>query len=138
MENNTLHSVPTFGYELIRDRVLSSILGKHEKAILYWAGKDLARNFPLNSIDEMITFFADAGWGELTLVKENKDERLLELHFGDMDVPMEIRCYRLEAGFLAAQFERLCGFLTECFEEKNKKKKIIQFKLKTDLKEPVK
>ena len=39
--------VTSFGYELIRDHVLASILGKHEKDILYWAGKDLARKFPL-------------------------------------------------------------------------------------------
>ena len=42
-----MKSFPIFGYELMRDFLLPTILGKHEKDILYWAGKDLARKFPL-------------------------------------------------------------------------------------------
>ena len=40
METITKQKVPVFGYEIIRDHVLSNILGKHENEILYWAGKD--------------------------------------------------------------------------------------------------
>ena len=74
MNTITKQEVPVFGYEIIRDHVLSNILGKHESEILYWAGKDLARKFPLYSMEEAQQFFLEAGWGQLTLLKENKDE----------------------------------------------------------------
>lgn len=44
MENKT---IPVFGYDILRDYLLPTILGKHEKDVLYWAGKDLARKFPV-------------------------------------------------------------------------------------------
>ena len=65
-------TVPTFGYELIRDHVLSTILGKHEDDILYWAGKDLARKFQMFSMEETISFFEEAGWGQLKLEQFQK------------------------------------------------------------------
>ena len=137
MESTTKHQIPLFGYELIRDHVLSNILGKHENEILYWAGKDLARNFPLYSMDEAQQFFIEAGWGVLTLLKESKDEVIYTLSETSNPDQIEKRCFRLEAGFLAAQKERNIGFLTECFEEKNVKQNMVTFKLKTDLKEPI-
>ena len=57
MLNNPSNSISSFGYELIRDHVLSSILGKHEDDILYWAGKELARKFACKSQEEIIAFF---------------------------------------------------------------------------------
>ena len=47
------------------------------------------------------------------------------------------RCFRLEAGFLAQQQQKLGGFMTECFEEKLVKKNTVQFHVKWDLKEKV-
>ena len=138
MNTITKQEVPVFGYEIIRDHVLSNILGKHENEILYWAGKDLARKFPLYSMEEAQQFFQEAGWGQLTLLKESKDE-LTYVLTESSSIPLQIenRCFRLEAGFLAAQKERNLGFLTECFEEKNLKQNSVTFKLKSDLKEPI-
>ena len=137
MEQSSTSVVPSFGYELIRDHVLSSILGKHEDDILYWAGKELARKFPLFSMSEASMFFNEAGWGELTLDKESKDEALYTLHLDSGSLKIEDRCFRLEAGFLAEQQQRNIGYLCECFEEKNVKQNSVVFKLKWDLKEPV-
>jgi len=53
-------TVPAFGYELIREELISDLLGKDRPAILYWAGKRLARNYPLFSLDEMKEFFLNA------------------------------------------------------------------------------
>ncbi len=136
-KNEEKTTMPTFGYELIRDHVLASILGKHEEDILYWSGKELARKFQMFSMDEAISFFKEAGWGDLRLVKLDKDEAFYELT-GDAELlNMQQRCFKLEAGFLAQQQQKLGGFLTECYEEKALKKHQILFHVKWDLKEAI-
>ncbi|WP_107942926.1 YslB family protein [Metasolibacillus fluoroglycofenilyticus] len=138
METGNTKMIPTFGYEIIRDYVLSSILGKHEEDVLYWSGKEIARKFPLFSMEEAAAFFKEAGWGTLTLEKETKDSRTYILT-GDADIlRFDSRCFRLEAGFLAQQLQHQIGFLTECYDEKNSKKQLVQFQLKSDLKEVIK
>lgn len=129
--------ISAFGYELIRDHVLSTILGKHEEDILYWAGKDLARKFPLFSIDEAPSFFIEAGWGILELEKQSKDEASYLLTGDPELLKISERCFRLEAGFLAEQQQKAGGFLTECYEEKFLKRNQVRFRVKWDLKEKV-
>ena len=34
MANDNVRLIPAFGYEIIRDQILSSVLGKHEKEII--------------------------------------------------------------------------------------------------------
>ncbi|PZX07019.1 putative hydrocarbon binding protein [Psychrobacillus insolitus] len=126
--------VTSFGYELIRDHVLASILGKHEKDILYWAGKDLARKFPLYIMEEAITFFQQAGWGTLTLDKTTKDSAYYSLQTYNLPQSGVSRTHRLEAGFLAEQQQKISGFLTECYDEQVKKNGIVTFQLKWDVK----
>lgn len=131
------NTVPSFGYEIIRDYLLPSILGKHEKDVLYWAGKDLARKFPCTDIQLIISFFQDAGWGVLTLEKEEKDGYIFHLT-NDADLlKVEERSFRLEAGFIAQQIQALQGCLTECFDEKREKQQQVIFTLKWDKKEKV-
>lgn len=132
-----MKTIPAFGYEVIRDNVLSSILGKHEEDILYWAGKDLARKFPLFSMAEAVTFFTEAGWGELTLEKEKGDEAFYLLTNEEDIFNIEMRCFSLEAGFLAEQTQKIGGYLTECYCEKNTKHNYVKFHIKWDLKERV-
>ena len=137
MEGYKMKTIPTFGYEIIRDHLLQSILGKHEDDVLYWAGKELARKFPLYSMDEAATFFEEAGWGRLILEKETKDEThyILTAIDEESSLNIEQRCFRLEAGFLAQQKQKQLGFLTECYEEKEIKKNMINFTVKWDSKE---
>ena len=138
MVDNDMKTIPTFGYELIRDNILRSILGKHEEEVLYWAGKELARKFPLFSTEEATSFFEQAGWGTLAIEEEGKDSATFILT-GDVDIlKFEERCFRIEAGFLAEQFQNLNGFLTECYEQKNVKQHTVTFNVKWDLKEPIK
>lgn len=138
METDQMKTIPMFGYEIVRDYILSSILGKHEGDVLYWAGKEVARKFPLFSMEEAATFFKEAGWGCLTLEKESKDSRTYILT-GDKDrLKIESRCFKIEAGFLAQQMQQHVGYLTECYEEKNVKQQCIKFILKSDLKEEIK
>ena len=138
MVYNDMKTIPTFGYELIRDNILRSVLGKHEEEVLYWAGKELARKFPLFSIEEATSFFEQAGWGTLAVEKEGKDSAIFLLT-GDADIlKFEERCFRIEAGFLAEQIQKLNGYLTECYEQKNIKHSTVKFNVKWDLKEPTK
>ncbi|WP_455675054.1 YslB family protein [Pradoshia sp.] len=130
--------IPSFGYELIREFLLVDLLGKEGPQLLYWAGKQLARRFPLSTIDETIAFFKDAGWGDLRIVKESKDEAKWELS-GELIKRRyainEEANFQLEAGFLAAQMENLKKAVSEAYEEQKKKANIVYFTIKTDNKD---
>ncbi|MCG7346419.1 YslB family protein [Sporosarcina sp. ACRSL] len=137
--NKQSYETPSqLGYEIIRDHVLPNILGKHEDDILYWSGKEVARKFPIFSVDELPDFFREAGWGHLTAYdgKTAKDEAIFILEITDQTV-LENRSYHLEAGFIAEQFQKLNGFLTECYAEKFPKENHIRFLVKWDTKTQV-
>ncbi len=137
MIDQNMKTIPLFGYELVRDHILRSVLGKHEEEVLYWAGKELARKFPLFTLDEAPLFFEQAGWGTLSIEKEEKDE-IIYILSGETDIlKVEERCFRIEAGFLAEQIQKINGFLTECYEEKSSKQGVVKFNVKWDLKEPI-
>lgn len=99
-------SVSVFGYELIRDVLLTEVLGNDASAILYWGGKSLARRFPCVDFEELSSFFAEAGWGQITLVKESKNEQMFHLSGGMTERRFEVQTnpfFTLEAGFIAEQ-----------------------------------
>lgn len=135
---NTINESPTrFGYEILRDHVLPSILGPHESDILYWAGKEVARKFPIFNVEELPTFFTEAGWGMLSLEKENKHETYYILTNDADTMKAAHRTFHLEAGFIAEQYQKLGGLLTECFAEPIQKGEAIQFHVKWDPKAEV-
>lgn len=124
MENQVEeHSIPDFGYILIRDILLPNLLGKETNFILYWAGKELARKFPLKNMEEIFDFFYKAGWGTLSILEKKKNEMKLEL-----SSPMATKrlkeiencSFQIEAGFLAQQIELQQNALTEAFEHPKK------------------
>ncbi|CAM5201938.1 hypothetical protein UACE39S_00054 [Ureibacillus acetophenoni] len=129
--------VPAFGYEILRDYALPTILGKHEEDVLYWVGKDLARKFPCSDLQLIISFFEDTGWGVLSLEKELKDGYIFNLTNEPDLLNIEKRKFRLEAGFIAEQIQIFKGFLTECYDEKKEKSNVIQFTVKWDVKEKI-
>ncbi|MFC2684649.1 MAG: DUF2507 domain-containing protein, partial [Limosilactobacillus oris] len=53
----------------LRDVILPAILGKETDEMLYWIGKDLARQYPVASPADLITLTHQLGLGELTLEK---------------------------------------------------------------------
>ena len=135
-ENGPL--IPAFGYELVREFLLDDLLGKEGPQLLYWAGKQLGRRFPLSTIDETIAFFTDAGWGDLRIVKESKDEVKLELS-GELIQRRyainEHANFQLEAGFLAFQLENMKRAVSEAYEEQKKRANMVYFTVKTDNKD---
>ncbi|MFE8696939.1 YslB family protein [Cytobacillus sp. FJAT-53684] len=137
---NTTESVPLFGYELIREVLLHELLGNDTPEILYWAGKRLARKYPMDTLNEVVEFFQKSAWGDLSIVKESKNEMELEL-FSPI---IKMRCsqnnpctFQLEAGFIAEQIESQKEVICEAFEHPNKKKGKIHFTVKWDKKDSI-
>jgi predicted hydrocarbon binding protein len=126
-------SISMFGYELIREILLPEILGKDTPEILYWAGKRLARKYPLLDIDQIIDFFAKASWGQLELIKENKTEFQFELMSPLIVSRVKSKAehfFQLEAGFLAQQIELQKEANAETFEHPVKKSNKVLFTVK--------
>ncbi|WP_026690585.1 YslB family protein [Alteribacter aurantiacus] len=123
VEQETPTSDPRFSYDLLRHALLPELLGKDEEAILYWAGKSLARKYPLTDFDEMQRFFYKAQWGVLKKVKEKKHETLFEL--SSTNLTAEHAPVSLECGFLAEQIQKQTGFISEAAYELKKKKPLL-------------
>lgn len=123
-------TIPAFGYELVRETLLKDILGKDYRAILYWGGKNLARKYPLGTIQDIINFFESSGLGTLVVAKENKNEMIFELT-SDLITNRFARdseySYQLEAGFLAEQLQNIMGMEAETMEQQKKKSNTIIF-----------
>ncbi|WML45593.1 YslB family protein [Neobacillus sp. PS3-40] len=129
-----------FGYELLREVLLPEILGKDTPEILYWAGKRLARIYPLNTLEEMIEFFNRAAWGDLTLKSENKNEMEFELTSPLIISRVKSKAehfFQLEAGFLSQQIQNQKEVIAEAFEHPIKRSHKIQFTVKWDNKDQI-
>ena len=142
IKNNILteDSVSIFGYELIREVLIPEILGVDAPDILYWAGKKIARIYPLDNISEIIVFFKDAGWGNLTVTNETKNEMELELSSTIITKRMQDQTkphFQLEAGFLAEQIEKQRQVVTEAFEHTKKRTNKVFFTVKWDSKDSI-
>jgi predicted hydrocarbon binding protein len=133
-------NISSFGYEIIREILLPDLLGKETASILYWAGKSLARKYPLKTIEDVITFFDKAGWGTLTIISESKDELEFELTSPLIAARLahkENCTFQLEAGFLAQQIELQKSLVTEAYEQQKKRAKKIVFTVKWDKKDTI-
>jgi predicted hydrocarbon binding protein len=133
-------AISAFGTELIRQILLPELLGKETASILYWAGKSLARRYPLETVSDIITFFEKAGWGTLSIVEERKDELHVELSGAIIAARFALHehcTFQLEAGFLAQQIEQQKRFVTEAFEQQKKRENKVLIIIKWDRKQEV-
>lgn len=112
---NALIDSTHFPYILIRDFLLSNMLGEDMDEILYWSGKELARQFLLTEKEDITESFSHCGFGELVVLKKDKYKQTFQLK-GDL---IETRLlnpaasFQLEAGFLAEQMTHLSGYTCE-------------------------
>lgn len=118
-----------FGYTLFRDYILPSVLGRHEDEILYWAGKELASEFPLFDMDEAAGFFNEAGWGFLSIASAGKREITYELKPNPELVRKGRCCFSVEAGFLAGQYQKIHDRISECRPEPDRRQGIVKLTL---------
>ncbi|MBP2240648.1 putative hydrocarbon binding protein [Cytobacillus eiseniae] len=139
-QEKTTEAVHIFGYELIREVLLQEILGSDAPEILYWAGKRLARKYPMATIEDVFEFFQKASWGSLSILKESKNEMELELFSPliKLRYSENSQCtFQLEAGFIAQQIELQKEVICEAFEHPNKKKGKVRFTVKWDKKDSI-
>ena len=133
-------NISIFGYELIREVLLPDILGKDAPEILYWAGKRLARKYPLKTIDEVIQFFSRAAWGDITIKNEKKDELEFELISPLLVSRVKSKAehfFQLEAGFLAQRIEYQKEAVAETFEHPVKHAQNVLFTVKWDKRDKI-
>ncbi|WP_017756048.1 YslB family protein [Calidifontibacillus oryziterrae] len=135
--NETLShlTIPAFGYELIREALLKDLLGKDYSSILYWSGKNLARQMPLQSLDEIISFYKKSGWGNLEIIKERKGEMIFSLKSDWIHNRLQREgeiSFHIEAGFLAEQIRNAFGHEAEAMEEQKKKTSEVIITVKWD------
>lgn len=133
------YHVSAFGYDLIREILIPELLGKDTPYLLYWAGKSLARKFPLETIEQIVDFFSQAAWGSLLIKEENKNE--IEFEIASERITHLIKqksrtSFQLEAGFLAQQIEMQKKLICEGFEHPKKRSGKVQITVKWDKKDP--
>jgi len=123
----------------LRDVLLPAILGSENSEISYWAGKQLATQFPLASVDDLCTFFAQINFGQLTLTKHKKETYFFTLtgqivtdRLNDFDEPD----FQLEAGFIAQTVESQLRVVTEAKATIDNHKNVTIF-VQTDSKAPI-
>lgn len=136
---NLTGSISMFGYELIRDSLIPNLLGKETNEILYWAGKELARQYPVANYSDLVLFYKKACFGDLVLIKEKKHQKLFTLTGPTVTKRMEQHNpnFSLEAGFLAEQMQMLQELYAEALSEINLRTKTVTITLQWDAKEPV-
>ncbi|WP_268913213.1 YslB family protein [Lentilactobacillus sp. SPB1-3] len=129
------------GQTLLRDDLLTEILGDEAHEILYWAGKRLGRNYRLKSVDDIINFFAQFGFGNLALTKESKNQM-------DFEITGEIIKTRL-SNDADADFQLECGLIAQLVEfisnkqseaeniKRNIKKGIITIRVSSSDEQPI-
>lgn len=135
-----LENVSIFSKEILRDIVLPDLLGKDHSQILYWAGKQLARKFPLSNMEETIEFFTNAGWGTLEELKSSKHEAEYILHGNFVARRFELNenCeFQLEAGFLAQQVALQKKRIAETATEQKRKANKVKFLVRWDTKDSI-
>ena len=131
---STIDKLPkeTVGQDVLRYIGLQDILGKEKDTLLYFIGKQMARKFEINNLEELIYLFYTLRWGKLELVKEKKKYLTFHLMSDDiverMNTSLEID-FRLEAGFIAETITFLMDRPCECFETVNERLFRAEFKV---------
>lgn len=120
------------GYDILRYVSLPELLGEDAPTMLYFMGKNLARKFSFESIDDIIHIFQQLGWGNLELVKEQKKSFTFHLMSDSivyrLKAPFQTE-FRLESGFLAESMQQIERTECECLEKVNKRLHQVQFKV---------
>jgi hypothetical protein len=135
-------TVPAFGYELIRNLLIPELLGKETASILYWSGRKLARQYPLDNEQQIIDFFNRAGWGNLEQVNKAKNKTIFECSSPLVEARIndfpDSGNFSLESGFIAEQIQHQTGCVAETYMEiKTGRQKKVVFLIKWDAKDPV-
>lgn len=120
------------GYDVLRYICLPKLLGTEANTILYFMGKELARSFNIQTINDIYEVSDKLGWGKMELIKERRNSITFTLMadavFHRLKAPLKLD-FRLEAGFVAESIRMIKGVECECTEKINHKIYQIQFKV---------
>ncbi|MGD6816784.1 YslB family protein [Metabacillus sp. 84] len=133
-------SVPAFGHEMLREILLPEILGQEYPSLLYWAGRKLARHFPLETAEELPRFFLQSGWGTLTLLHRKQGEMEFELTSDLILTRFQAQkepSFQLEAGFLAEQVQTIGKHAAEAYEQVKRRSGKVILTVKWDKKDMI-
>lgn len=113
----------------IRDVLLPLILGQETDGILYWIGKDLARQFPVATPTDLSLLTSQLGLGDLRLTSSHNTTMTWELSgpviAERLALQKEATSFTLEAGFLAKQVEFQTSKVTEATVLEKKKDTVV-------------
>ena len=118
------------GYDILRYIGLPDVLGEQSETILYFLGRQLARKFDIQSLEELIEIYQLMDWGKLDLVKKKKKEWIFHLMSDSGFLRLKASFpvdFRLEAGFLAEALQNLKQVECECTEDINKRIHLVKF-----------
>lgn len=118
------------GYDVLRYISLPDLFGGEADTLLYFMGKNLARNVEINSLEDIYEVADKLGWGKLELVKEKKKSFTFQLMADAVFLRLQASFhvdFRLEAGFLAEAIKKLYGRECECNEKVNHKIHQVEF-----------
>lgn len=131
---STLDEFPaeTAGQDILRYIGLPAILGQEKDTILYFIGRNLARQFEMNNLDDLRYIYQKLHWGQLELIKEKKNQ--LSFHMMADEIVHRLQSsidteFRMEAGFLAEAVQKIYGRGCECTETIQKRLFRIDFKV---------
>ncbi|MCR5280983.1 MAG: YslB family protein [Lactobacillus sp.] len=115
--DHLINSHRGLGAATLRDIIIPALLGTETEGILYWIGKDLAREYPVATEEELIVLTNQLGMGELSLKKRSATQQIWELGGPIVDerltLDKETTSFALEAGFLAQEIESQLGSVAE-------------------------
>lgn len=114
-----INSPRGFANASMRDILLPLILGKETDGILYWIGKDLAREYPVATPEEITILARQLGFGDLTKDRQRNTTQYWQLRGPEVsdrlsvDDKTEDPSFSLESGFLAQELQFQLGTTTE-------------------------
>lgn len=114
--------------QLYRDFLFPTILGDDNQAILYWAGKRISRHYDLTTIEDLVEFFNEAEFGQLTSLKERRTYQSFQLSGQTVSdrLNSDSREFSLESGMIAETVSKIKNKPTECeLEIKDKDQAVV-------------
>lgn len=139
MDNNTISlttleefSSATVGQDVLRYICLPEFLGGEKDNLLYFIGKNLARNIELTSLDDLYYVFDKLKWGKLELVKDKRNSMTFHLMSDEIVQRLQSSIttdFRLEAGFLAEAILKITNRTCEVTETVHEKIYRIDYKV---------
>jgi|SRR5690625_223536 len=125
-------SPSTAGQDILRYVNLPDFLGSEKETLLYYLGKNLARQLDITSLDDIPYIFNKLQWGQLDLIKDKRNQMIFHLmadtivHKLQASIPVD---FRMESGFLAEAIQLLTERVTECTEITNERLYRVEFKV---------